>query len=101
MDRLDYTKGIIHRFEAIERFLEKYPEYQGRFGFMQIAVPSRTQIEDYRRVKAQVECAVERIQYPLWHRDGQAHPLSLRPSGTSGIGGVLPHGGLRHGDLVA
>jgi trehalose-6-phosphate synthase len=60
-DRLDYTTGIVHRFAAIERFLEKYPEYQGCFGFVQVAVPSRTQIEDYRRVKAQVECAVERI----------------------------------------
>src|SRR5262245_57624462 len=61
VDRLDYTKGIVNRFEAIERFLEKYPEYQGRFGFVQIAVPSRTQIADYRRVKAQVERLVERI----------------------------------------
>jgi trehalose 6-phosphate synthase len=61
VDRLDYTKGIISRFAAIERFLEKYPEYQGRFGFVQVAVPSRTQIEDYRQVKAQVEALVERI----------------------------------------
>ena len=61
VDRLDYTKGIVNRFEAIERFLEKYPDYQGRFGFVQIAVPSRTQIADYRRVKAQVERLVERI----------------------------------------
>jgi trehalose 6-phosphate synthase len=52
VDRLDYTKGIVHRFAAIERFLEKYPAYQGRFGFVQIAVPRRTQIEDYCRVKA-------------------------------------------------
>lgn len=61
VDRLDYTKGIVRRFEAIERFLEKYPEYRGRFGFVQIAVPSRTQLEDYRRVKEQVETVVERI----------------------------------------
>jgi trehalose 6-phosphate synthase len=61
VDRLDYTKGIVSRFEAIERFLEKYPEYQGRFGFVQIAVPSRTQIEAYRQVKEQVESLVERI----------------------------------------
>jgi len=70
VDRLDYTKGIVHRFAAIERFLEKYPEYQGRFGFVQIAVPSRTQLEDYRRVKAQVECTVERIntRFRIWSR---------------------------------
>lgn len=61
VDRLDYTKGIVSRFQAIERFLEKYPEYQGRFCFVQIAVPSRTQIDDYRQVKEQVESLVERI----------------------------------------
>jgi trehalose 6-phosphate synthase len=61
VDRLDYTKGIVSRFQAIERFLEKYPDYQGRFCFVQIAVPSRTQIEEYRQVKEQVETLVERI----------------------------------------
>jgi alpha,alpha-trehalose-phosphate synthase [UDP-forming] len=61
VDRLDYTKGIVSRFQAIERFLEKYPEFQGRFGFVQIAVPSRTQIDEYRQVKEQVESLVEHI----------------------------------------
>jgi alpha,alpha-trehalose-phosphate synthase [UDP-forming] len=61
VDRLDYTKGIVSRFQAIEHFLEKYPEYQGRFCFVQIAVPSRTQIDEYRQVKEQVEIHVERI----------------------------------------
>jgi trehalose 6-phosphate synthase len=85
VDRLDYTKGIVNRLEAIERFLEKYPEYQGRFGFVQIAVPSRTQIEDYRRVKAQVESAVERINArfgmgaakPIYYRYEQLEPAEL------------------------
>jgi trehalose 6-phosphate synthase len=53
VDRLDYTKGIVGRFQAIE--------YQGRFCFVQIAVPSRTQIDEYRQVKEQVESLVERI----------------------------------------
>jgi trehalose 6-phosphate synthase len=61
VDRLDYTKGIVSRFQAIEHFLEKYPEYRGRFCFVQIAVPSRTQIDEYRQVKEQVESLVERI----------------------------------------
>jgi trehalose 6-phosphate synthase len=61
VDRLDYTKGIVKRFEAIEHFLERYPQYQGRFGFVQIAVPSRTQIQDYRQVKTQVERVIARI----------------------------------------
>src|SRR5262245_53313847 len=61
VDRLDYTKGIVSLFQAIERFLEKYPEYQGRFCFVQITVPSRTQIDEYRQVKEQIESLVERI----------------------------------------
>src|SRR5262249_38372589 len=76
VDRLDYTKGIVSRLEAIERFLEKYPAYQGRLGFIQIAVPSRTQIEDYRRVKEHVEEVVARINSRFGR--GVAHPIHYR-----------------------
>jgi len=76
VDRLDYTKGIVSRLEAIERFLEKYPAYQGRLGFIQIAVPSRTQIEDYRRVKEHVEEVVARINNRFSR--GAAHPIHYR-----------------------
>jgi trehalose 6-phosphate synthase len=76
VDRLDYTKGIVKRVEAIERFLEKYPQYQGRFGFVQIAVPSRTQIQAYRQEKAQVERAITRLNSRFG--DGTAQPLVYR-----------------------
>jgi len=76
VDRLDYTKGIVSRLEAIERLLEKYPAYQGRLGFIQIAVPSRTQIEDYRRVKEHVEEVVARINSRFGR--GAAHPIHYR-----------------------
>ena len=76
VDRLDYTKGIVSRLEAIERLLEKYPAYQGRLGFIQIAVPSRTQIEDYRRVKEHVEEVVARINSRFSR--GAAHPIHYR-----------------------
>src|SRR5207249_4926157 len=36
VDRVDYTKGILERFLAIERMLEKHPTYQGKFTFVQI-----------------------------------------------------------------
>lgn len=76
VDRLDYTKGIVSRLEAIERLLEKYPVYQGRLGFIQIAVPSRTQIEEYRRVKEHVEEVVARINSRFSR--GAAHPIHYR-----------------------
>ncbi len=50
VDRLDYTKGLPERFAAIERLLEKYPEWQGRLAFIQIGVPSRIELPEYRAV---------------------------------------------------
>ena len=41
IDRLDYTKGILERFNAVARLLELEPRWIGRFTFVQIAAPSR------------------------------------------------------------
>jgi len=67
VDRVDYTKGILERFLAIERFLEKYPAYQGKFTFVQIGAPSRTHIKRYHDLLAEVEAEAERIN---WHLQG-------------------------------
>lgn len=61
VDRLDHTKGILHRLLAIERLLEKYPEYHRNLTFIQIVVPSRTQIPEYQAIKDQIELTVGRI----------------------------------------
>ena len=63
VDRVDYTKGILERFLAIERFLEKYPAYQGKFTFVQIGAPSRTHIKRYHDLLAEVEVEAERINW--------------------------------------
>jgi trehalose 6-phosphate synthase len=63
VDRLDYTKGILERFLAIERFLEKYPRYQGQFTFVQIGAPSRTHIKRYHDLQAEIEAEAERINW--------------------------------------
>jgi trehalose 6-phosphate synthase len=63
VDRVDYTKGILERFLAIERFLEKYPSYQGKFTFVQIGAPSRTHIKRYHDLFAEVEAEAERINW--------------------------------------
>src|SRR6202521_4015879 len=63
VDRVDYTKGILERFLAIERFLEKYPAYQGKFTFVQIGAPSRTHIKRYHDLFAEVEAEAERINW--------------------------------------
>ncbi|MCL5784606.1 MAG: trehalose-6-phosphate synthase [Patescibacteria group bacterium] len=61
IDRLDYTKGILERFKAIEIFLNNNPSYQDNFTFIQIAAPSRTKVKKYRDFALEVEKEVERI----------------------------------------
>jgi alpha,alpha-trehalose-phosphate synthase [UDP-forming] len=70
VDRMDYTKGILERFLAVERFLEKYPRYQGVFTFVQIGAPTRTHIKRYHDLQAEMEAEADRInwrfQADLW-----------------------------------
>jgi trehalose 6-phosphate synthase len=61
VDRLDYTKGIIERFQAVETFLERHPRYQGRFTFIQIGAPTRTHIQRYADFQSEVEAEANRI----------------------------------------
>jgi alpha,alpha-trehalose-phosphate synthase [UDP-forming] len=61
VDRVDYTKGILERFLAIEHFLEKYPRYQGQFTFVQIGAPSRGHLKRYHDLMAEVEAEADRI----------------------------------------
>jgi trehalose 6-phosphate synthase len=61
VDRLDYTKGIPERLEALERMLEKYPEWRGRLCFVQIGVPSRIELSEYRAVRTRTRGLARRI----------------------------------------
>jgi trehalose 6-phosphate synthase len=63
VDRVDYTKGILERFQGIERFMEKYPSYQGQFTFVQIGAPSRTHIKRYHDLFAEVGAEADRINW--------------------------------------
>jgi len=60
VDRIDYTKGIVERVLAIDRFLEKYPRYRKKFAFVQIAAPSRTHIKRYHDLIAEIDELVEK-----------------------------------------
>jgi alpha,alpha-trehalose-phosphate synthase [UDP-forming] len=61
VDRVDYTKGILERFRAIEKFLEMNPSYQRRFSFIQIGAPSRTAIDRYQKLLDEVDQEAARI----------------------------------------
>lgn len=61
VDRLDYTKGILERFLAVERLLELEPQWIGRFSFIQIAAPSRSSIDQYQHFEADVRAMASKI----------------------------------------
>ncbi len=77
VDRLDYTKGIEDRLLAVERLLERFPHYRGRFVFAQLAAPSRTAIERYRQLNESVEETAARVN-ARFAADGYRPVVMLR-----------------------
>jgi len=61
VDRLDYTKGILERFLAVERLLELKPHWVGRLSFLQVAAPSRSSLDEYQNLEHRVRAAAQRI----------------------------------------
>jgi trehalose 6-phosphate synthase len=55
VDRLDYSKGLVERFKAYEKFLETHPENQNRVSFLQIAPLSRTDVRAYSEIRRDLE----------------------------------------------
>lgn len=60
-ERLDYVKGALERLECFERYLNRHPERHGEVSFVQIAVPTRTGMEEFQAMRRQAEEAVGRI----------------------------------------
>ena len=75
VDRFDYTKGIIERLNAVERMLEKHPEWVGAFTFVQIAAPSRSALEEYRLFQERVQNLTSKIN--LRFGSGSYQPVRL------------------------
>jgi len=61
VDRLDYTKGIPERIGAIDRLLEDRQDLRGRFTFVQIGVPSRTDVPAYAEIGVEIDDQVARV----------------------------------------
>jgi len=78
VDRIDYTKGIVEKFLAVERFLEKNPIYQGKFTFVQIGAPSRTLLKSYSDVVNAVESEANRINWRFKSKNWKAILLLKR-----------------------
>lgn len=75
IDRLDYTKGIANRIRAFEYFLENYPDYKEKVRLVMLAVPSRSNVPQYQKLKREVDELVGRINgkfstvswTPIWY----------------------------------
>jgi trehalose-6-phosphate synthase len=74
VDRLDYTKGIVERFDAVEHMLSHHRDLIGRFTFVQIAAPSRSSLEEYQAFENRVRTAADRINRQF---GGKAVPAIL------------------------
>ena len=61
VDRLDYTKGIDFRMRALQTLFEHRPALIGKVTFVQIAVPSREDVDEYQQIRADIEGLVGRI----------------------------------------
>ncbi|MEZ5670340.1 MAG: alpha,alpha-trehalose-phosphate synthase (UDP-forming) [Alphaproteobacteria bacterium] len=61
VDRLDYSKGLVNRFEAYERLLETYADIRGQLTFLQIAPPSRSDVPSYIEIRRTLEQAAGHI----------------------------------------
>ena len=72
VDRLDYSKGLLHRLLGFEYFLEKYPKWHGKIVFNMVVIPSRESVGRYQEMKKEIEAAVGRI-------NGKYGSLTWRP----------------------
>lgn len=61
VDRLDYSKGIPERLEAFARLLENFPEWRNQVSFVQVSVPTRSDVPEYGELRSRVELLVGRI----------------------------------------
>ncbi len=75
IDRMDYTKGIPNRIRAFEYFLNKYPQFKEKVRLIMLAVPSRSDVPQYQKLKRETDELVGRINgkfatvswTPIWY----------------------------------
>lgn len=73
--RIDYTKGIIERLQALDTLLVRHPEWTGKVVLLEIGIPSRTRISRYRFLQEEIESLVTQINRK--YRAGHWKPIHL------------------------
>jgi trehalose 6-phosphate synthase len=77
IDRIDYTKGILERLNAIDRFLEKYPKYIGKFVYLGYGSLSRIHLETYKSINDRITSRIEEINWK-YHADNNWQPIIFK-----------------------
>jgi trehalose 6-phosphate synthase len=77
VDRLDYTKGIPERLEAIDRLLAARPDLRSRLVFVQVGVPSRSKLESYAEIERLIDSKVAAVNL-RYGRNADDGPIRYR-----------------------
>lgn len=85
LDRLDYSKNLLRKVLAFERFLEEHPDQLEKVLFYQVAVPNRVEIQAYQQERAELEKAVARINHRFFVQAGGREVIELRLRKTENI----------------
>lgn len=96
VDRLDYTKGLLKRLWALDTFFSQYSEYRGKFTFLQIAIPTRSELDAYQQYRDLIRETVEEINQ---RHVAQYAPATIESAGWNPI--ELHEGRIGFDELVA
>jgi trehalose 6-phosphate synthase len=89
VDRMDYSKGLPHRFEAYGRLLERHPEHRRRIHFLQICPRSREEVDEYRKLRAELDRLTGRINGRFSEFDWTPLRYSTRPAPRPTLAGLF------------
>jgi trehalose-6-phosphate synthase len=78
VDRLDYTKGIPERLAALDRLMQQRPALAGELTFVQIGVPSRSDIDSYAGIEREIDRQVDAINQKYRARRNDEGPIRYR-----------------------
>ena len=78
IERFDYTKGVLDRMHAVDRLLERHPEWIGRFTLVQAAAPTRSKLTTYRTLQEEAQRLAEEINAKYASKDQPPIKLMIR-----------------------
>ena len=88
VDRMDYSKGLPNRFEAYGRLLERHPEHRRRIHFLQICPRSREEVDEYRKLRSELDRLAGRINGRFSYFDWTPLRYSTRAAPRSTLAGL-------------